>query len=48
MVQKKNTKTPISLKKVEGIINSCNKINPRNKTCWKIMVRLNKINIHHC
>ena len=48
MVQKKIDKSSISLNKSEGTIHSGNKINLRNKTCWKMMVRLTKINLRHC
>ena len=47
LVQHKMSKTSISLNKSEGVIHSGNKVNSRNKTCWKILVWLTKINPHH-
>ena len=41
-------KTSISLKKPEGIIYSGNKLNTRNKNCWKIMLLVTKINLCYC
>ena len=47
IVQKKNPNTSISLNKSWGNIHSGNIFNPRKKTCWKILVWLTKINLHH-
>ena len=48
LVLKKMAKIYISFKKSEGTMHSGNSINPSNKTCCKILVWINKINIHNC
>ena len=48
LVKNKMTKTSSRLNKSEGIIHSGNKIHPRNKTFWIILLWHTKINIHHC
>ena len=47
MVQNKMPKTSIRLKKLKWTLHSSNQINPRNKTCWKILLWLTKNNLHH-
>ena len=44
----KMAKTSISLKRLEVIMHSGNKVNTGNKIFWKILVRITKINLHHC
>ena len=48
LVQKKFSKISIILKKSKGIMHSVNKANTSNKTWWKIMSWLTKINFYHC
>ena len=45
MVQNIMSKAYISFNKSEGPMHSGYKINQKNKTCWKIMVCLTKINL---
>ena len=48
LAQNKMAKSSISIKKLEGIMHPCNKTNLTNNTCWKILVWITKINLHHC
>ena len=48
LVQNIMAKTSIILNKSEVIVHSGNKVNTRNRTCWKNLVWLTKINLHQC
>ena len=48
LLKKIISKTSISLNTLEGIVHSVNKFSSSNKTCWKILLWLTKINIDHC